>query len=122
MQRVTHTIDASGKILGRLSTEVSVLLRGKNKPGFVLNIDMGDSVVIYNSDKIRVTGKKASQKTYYTHSGHPGALKEVKLEKMLQTDSAEVIRLAVKNMLPNNKLRPLWLRRLEIRKGALDAD
>jgi len=117
MIRATHNIDANGKILGRLATEIATLLRGKNKVGFTYHQDLGDKVVVVNAEKVRVTGRKASQKMYYSHSGHPGSLKETNFEKMQKENPEKIIYLAVRNMLPDNKLRALWLKRLEIKKG-----
>lgn len=111
---ITHTIDADGKILGRLATEIATLLRGKNKVGFTFYQDHGDRVVIKNAKKIVLTGNKATQKKYYRHSGYPGGLREVSYAEMNQTHPDRVIRLAVKNMLPNNRLRTGWLKRLII--------
>jgi len=108
----THQVNADGQILGRLATQIANLLRGKNKVGFTLHQDHGDFVVVSNSQKIAVTGKKLTDKIYYRHSTYPGSLKEKTLEKMLATKPEQVIYLAVKNMLPNNRLRQLWLKRL----------
>lgn len=113
---VTHTIDAEGKVLGRLATEVAVLLRGKNKVGFTFNKDHGDRVVIKNADKIVVTGNKASQKKYYRHSGHPGSLREISYQEMKTEHPERIIQLAVRNMLPDNRLRSKWLKRLVIER------
>lgn len=117
--REKHRIDASGKILGRLATEIAVLLRGKHKLGFVLNNDLGDFVDVYNADKIRVTGKKMTQKMYYTHSTYPGGLTETSFEKMLKTHPERIIEQAVKNMLPDNRLRAQWMKRLNVTTGTL---
>lgn len=117
MQRTVHTIDAAGKTLGRLATEIAVLLRGKNKVGFTYHQDHGDAVVITNAAKIVVTGKKASQKMYYRHSSYPGGLREISYKEMHETHPERIIELAVRNMLPDNRLRPLWLKRLTVKKG-----
>jgi len=114
MKRETHIIDATGKILGRLATEVASLLRGKGKIGFELHQDFGDFVIIKNFDKILVTGNKLSQKMYYRHSGYPGNLKTMCLEEVLKSNPERVMVEAVRNMLPKNKLRPIWLKRLKI--------
>ncbi len=113
MKREIHTIDATGKILGRLATEIAVLLRGKYKPEFVPYKDMGDFVVVKNVDKIKVTGKKIEKKKYYRHSGYLGGLKEIPLKKLFEKNPAEVLRKAVWGMLPNNKLRPEQIKRLK---------
>src|SRR3989344_8123321 len=112
INRTTHKIDASGRILGRLATEIATILRGKNKTGFTLHEDHGDLVVVSNANKIVVTGNKLSQKMYYTHSGYPGTLKGKPLSEMIETKPERVIMLAVRNMLPDNRLRQHWLKRL----------
>jgi|SRR5579864_721612 len=116
-ERTTHTIDATGKVLGRLATEVAVLLRGKNKLGFTFHQDHGDRVVVTNADKIRVTGRKATQKKYFRHSTFPGGLTEMTFAQMMVTKPEEVVELAIKNMLPDNRLRKIWLKRLIIKRG-----
>lgn len=118
MTRTTHKIDASGRILGRLATEIATILRGKNKTGFTLHEDHGDSVVVSNANKIVVTGNKLAQKMYYTHSGYPGTLKSKPLSEMIETKPERVIMLAVRNMLPDNRLRQHWLKRLTFEKNA----
>lgn len=115
MQRETHTIDASGKILGKLAVEISILLRGKEKPGFAPYKDIGDFVLVKNVDKIKFTGKKMKQKKYYRHSGYLGGLKETPLEKLFQQNPAEVLRKAVWGMLPTNKLRSQQIKRLKFK-------
>ncbi|MFH1612009.1 MAG: 50S ribosomal protein L13 [bacterium] len=112
----THTIDATNKILGRLATEVAVLLRGKNKPEFVNYMDKGDKVIIINTDKIKVTGKKTEDKIYYWHSGYPGGIKERNFADFMERDSREVIRRAVYGMLPKNRLRDKVIKKLELYK------
>lgn len=111
---VTHTIDADGKVLGRLATEIATLLRGKNKVGFTFYQDHGDRVVVKNAHKVVLTGNKATQKKYYRHSSYPGGLREVSYKEMSELHPDRVIRLAVQNMLPNNRLRTGWLKRLII--------
>lgn len=113
MKRETHTIDAEGKVLGRLAVEVAILLRGKQKPDFAPQKDGGDSVLIKNVDKMKLTGKKMSQKKYYSHSGYLGGIKGVPLEKMFETDPKRVLKKAVRGMLPNNKLRQEQIKRLK---------
>ncbi len=117
MERLTHTIDASGKVLGRLATEIAVLLRGKNKVGFTYHQDHGDKVVVTNAEKVIVTGRKAQQKKYYRHSGHPGGLVTVTYETMHKKHPERIIQLAVRTMLPANRLRNDWMKRLEVKKG-----
>ena len=113
MERQTHTIDAADKILGRLATEIAVLLRGKHKPDFWPNQDGGDFVVIKNVGQIKVTGKKMEQKKYYRHSGYPGALKVISFKKIFETRPQEVLRKTVFGMLPTNKLRAIQIKRLK---------
>jgi len=113
IQRKTHTINASGKILGRLSTEIAILLRGKNKPNFVPYLDMGDFVVVKNVNKIKLTGKKAEQKKYYRHSGYLGGLKEIPFKKIFEKDPTLVLKKAVFGMLPKNRLRAKMIKRLK---------
>ena len=108
----THNIDATNQILGRMAVEVANLLRGKGKANFVPYLDVGDRVIITNTDKIRVTGRKLKQKIYYRHSGYPGGIKGEVLEDLLKRDSRRVIRAAVYGMLPGTKLRPKQLKRL----------
>lgn len=115
-----HTIDAKNRILGRLAVEVANLLRGKNKPEFVPYLDKGDGVVIFNTDKIRVTGQKMEKKIYYHHSGYPGGIKQASLKKLMKQDSREVIRKAVYGMLPKNRLRDRIIKKLKLYKGEVD--
>jgi len=117
IEREWHVIDASGKILGRLATQVASLLMGKHKPTFSRNLDTGDFVIVTNADKIRVTGNKAKQKLYYRHSGYPGGLKSISLEKMMQTNPTRVIEHAVKGMLPHNRLGASMLKKLRVYVG-----
>ncbi len=111
-----HTIDATNKILGRLAVEAANLLRGKNKSSFVPYLDTGDEVIIINTDKIKVTGQKLKQKIYYRHSGYPGGIKSIELERALEKDSCEVIRKAIYGMLPKNKLRDKFINKLKLYK------
>ena len=117
IKREWHIVDASGEVLGRLSTRVAGLLMGKHKPLFCRNLDIGDFVVVINADKIRVTGNKAKQKLYHRHSGYPGGLKSISLEKMMQTHPTRVIEHAVKGMLPHNKLNAGRMKRLKVYAG-----
>jgi len=117
IKRQWHVIDASGKVLGRLATEAAGLLMGKHKPLFSPNLDSGDFVVIINADKVRVTSNKAGQKLYYRHSGYPGGLKSISLEKTLQTNPTRVIEHAVKGMLPPNRLRAGRMKKLKVYAG-----
>ncbi len=115
MERETHTIDAKGKTLGRLSTEISILLRGKHKPDFEPHKDAGGFVIVENSDKIKTTGKKIDQKKYYRHSGYLGGLKEETMRNLEERKPGEVLRRAVMGMLPKNKLRDRMIKRLKIK-------
>jgi large subunit ribosomal protein L13 len=113
MERQTHKIDASDKVLGRLASEVAVLLRGKQKTEFVRHKDVGDFVVIQNVDKVRVTGKKMEQKKYYRHSGYPGGLKSITMGKIFERDPGELFKKTVSGMMPHNKLKKEQLKRLK---------
>lgn len=117
IERKWHVIDASDEVLGRLATRIAGLLMGKHKPMFTRHLDVGDFVVIINADKVRVTGNKSKQKMYYRHSGYPGGLKSVSLEKMMQTHPNRVIEHAVKGMLPRNKLNAGMMKRLKVYSG-----
>jgi len=116
IHRDWHLIDLNGLVLGRVATQIAVLLTGKLKVSQNLNHDWGDYVVAVNSDKLKFTGHKLKQKIYYHHSGYPGNLKELNLKTLMAKDSTHVLQLAVKNMLPKNKLRQIRLSRLKIFK------
>ncbi|OGG05580.1 50S ribosomal protein L13 [Candidatus Gottesmanbacteria bacterium RIFCSPHIGHO2_01_FULL_42_12] len=109
----THEIDAQGQILGRLATGVAQLLVGKNKTYFVRHLDCGDFVTVKNAEKVKVTGKKEEKKVYTNYSGYPGGLKTTPIKRMRQERPTEIIKRAVKGMLPNNKLRDVWMSRLK---------
>jgi large subunit ribosomal protein L13 len=113
MDRITHNIDASNKVLGRLATEIAILLRGKHKPDYAPHKDIGDFVVVKNAEKIKLTGKKIDQKIYYHHSGYLGGLKELPFKKLFEKNPGEVIKKAVFGMLPKNKLRAKLIKRLK---------
>ena len=117
IERKWHLIDATDKTLGRLSTRIAGLLMGKHKPIFSPNLDTGDFVVVINADKVRITGNKTKQKLYYRHSGYPGGLKSINLEKMMQTEPTRVIEHAVSGMLPHTRLRASMKKRLKIYAG-----
>ncbi|MBI4708815.1 MAG: 50S ribosomal protein L13 [Candidatus Portnoybacteria bacterium] len=117
MEQKTHKIDAKDQILGRLAVKVAVLLRGKGKPAFLRYLDAGDRVEVSNIEKIKFTGKKLKQKSYWRHSGYPGGLKEESLEKVFEKDPAKVLRQAVLGMLPKNRTRAKIIKRLIIRQG-----
>ena len=117
MERKTHTIDATNKVLGRLASQIAVLLRGKHKPDFVPYKDVGDFVIVKNVDKIFFTGKKAEQKKYFRHTGYLGHLKEIPLKKLFKEKPTEILRRAVFGMLPKNKLRAKQIKRLKIERS-----
>ncbi len=110
-------IDASNHTLGRLAAEVASILRGKRKPIFTPNVDTGDFVVIINAEKITVTGNKLTDKIYHHHSGYPGGLKSVSLEKLLQEKPESVIEKAVWGMLPKNSIGRLMIKKLKVYAG-----
>jgi large subunit ribosomal protein L13 len=110
-------VDASGKTLGRLATRIADTLRGKRKPEYTPHMDTGDFVVVVNAEKIAVTGNKREQKLYHRHSGYPGGLRTRTLGEMLERRPEEVIRLAVKGMLPRNRLGRQQLRKLRVYAG-----
>ena len=112
-----HVMDASGRTLGRLASEVATLLMGKHKPIYTPHLNTGDFVIVLNAAKVRVTGRKAEQKTYYRHSGYPGGLKSVTYTKLMETHPTRVIEHAVKGMLPHNRLGRDMLRRLKVYAG-----
>ncbi len=111
----THTIDAAGKVLGRLASEIAPLLMGKKTAGYTPNIDAGDVVEVTNAGKIIVTGKKMEQKMYYHHTTHPGGLRTKQMKTLWEKDAGEALRRAVSRMLPKNKLRTPRLNRLIIK-------
>jgi len=114
MKQETHTIDAKNKVLGRLATDIAILLRGKHKPDFQPNKDIGDFVIVKNVDQIRFTGKKMKNKKYYHYSGFPGGLTEISLEKIFKKNPSKVLKMAVMGMLPKNKLSKKQIKRLKI--------
>jgi large subunit ribosomal protein L13 len=104
VERSWYVIDAEGQTLGRLATQIAVLLRGKHKPIYSPSVDCGDYVIVVNAEKIRVTGRRLDQKKYYRHSGYPGGLSEITLRDQLERYPTRVIEAAVRGMLPKNKL------------------
>ena len=112
-----HVVNLEDKILGRVASEIAQLLMGKHKPNTSLNLDSGDYVVAVNADKIKVTGKKLAQKSYFRHSGYPGGEKRRSLTEQMNLDAKKVIETAVAGMLPKNKLRDQRLRRLKVFSG-----
>ena len=118
IERKWYVVDATGYTLGRLSSEVAKILRGKNKPQFTPHIDTGDYVIITNADKITVTGKKLEQKIYYRHSDYVGGMKEATLREMMDKKPEKVIELAVKGMLPKGPLGRTMYKKLFVYAGA----
>jgi large subunit ribosomal protein L13 len=117
VERRWYLVDAEGETLGRLSTRIADLLRGKGKPTYTPHVDTGDFVVVVNAEKVAVTGKKLQQKRYYRHSGYPGGLRERTLATQLERRPTEVIRTSVKGMLPRNKLGRAQIGKLKIYAG-----
>ena len=117
IQRAWIVIDAEGLVLGRLATEVARILRGKHKPTFAPHMDMGDHVVIVNADKIVVTSDKAEKKVYYRHSGYPGGISKQTLGEVMATKPEEVIRKAVRGMIPKTRLGRAQIKKLKIYAG-----
>jgi large subunit ribosomal protein L13 len=110
-------VDATGKTLGRLATQIADTLRGKRKPEYTPHVDVGDFVIVVNAERVSVSGNKRQEKRYYRHSGYPGGLRSRTLEEMLDRRPEEVIRLAVKGMLPRNRLGRAQLRKLKVYAG-----
>ena len=117
IEQAWRLVDADGQILGRLATEIANTLRGKNKPAYTPHVDTGDFVIVVNAEKIHVTGNKLDQKMVRSHSGYPGGLKERTLREQLERRPTEVIRKAVKGMLPKNRLAAAQLRKLKVYAG-----
>jgi large subunit ribosomal protein L13 len=116
-ERNWYVVDATGKTLGRLATQIADALRGKRKPEYTPHVDTGDFVIVVNAEKISVTGQKRTEKLYHRHSGYPGGLRTRTLNDMLERRPEEVIRLAVKGMLPRNRLARKQLTKLKIYAG-----
>ena len=117
VERRWYLVDAEGQTLGRLATEIARILRGKNKPQYTPHVDTGDFVVVVNAEKVVVTGRKAEQKVYYRHTGYPGGLKETSYEVMLERKPTEILRKAVRGMMPKTRLGRQQLRKLKIYAG-----
>ena len=117
VERKWYVVDAEGQTLGRLATEIATILRGKNKPQYTPHVDTGDFVVVVNAEKVAVTGRKAEQKVYRRHSGYPGGLKETSYERMMERRPTEILRRAVKGMMPKNRLARQQSRKLKIYAG-----
>ncbi len=118
IQRKWYVVDANDKVLGRLATQIATRLRGKHKPIFTPHLDTGDFIIVINAKKVRLTGKKMDDKLYYRHTGYMGGLKVTNARKMLEKKPEEVIRLAVKRMLPKNRLGRQQLKKLKIYAGS----
>jgi large subunit ribosomal protein L13 len=117
VQRKWYVVDAEGKTLGRLASEIATVLRGKNKPTFTPHVDCGDNVIVVNAEKVAVTGKKLKEKIYVTYSGFPGGKKEITLAEMLAKKPEEVVKHAVKGMLPKGKLGRQMFKKLHVYAG-----
>ena len=117
IERKWHLIDADGQTLGRLCSQVAKILMGKNKAMFATNMDTGDFVVVINAAKVRVTGKKATDKSYFRYSGYPGGIREISYSEMLQKHPTRVIEIAVKGMLPHTSLGRDMYRKLKVYAG-----
>jgi large subunit ribosomal protein L13 len=112
-----YIVDAQGKVLGRLATEVARVLRGKHKPDFTPHMDMGDNIIIINAEKITLTGNKALDKEYFTHSGYPGGEKFINIQKKFKEDPGFIVEHAIKGMLPKNKLGRAIIKNLKVYAG-----
>ena len=117
VERNWYVIDAEGQTLGRLASKIATILRGKHKPIYSPSVDCGDFVVIVNAEKIRVTGQRLDQKVYYRHSGYPGGLSEITLRRQLEKHPTRAIELAVRGMLPKNKLGRKMIKKLKVYAG-----
>ena len=118
IERKWFVVDAEGQTLGRLAAEVAKVLRGKHKPTFTPHVDTGDYVIVVNAAKVKVTGKKLVQKTYFRHSGYPGGAKFTQLGHMLENRPERVVEMAIRGMLPKNKLGEQMYRKLNVYAGA----
>ncbi len=117
IERKWYVVDATGHTLGRLSSEIASILRGKNKPEFTPHVDTGDYVIVVNAEKVKVTGKKLDQKIYYNHSDYVGGMRETTLRQMMATKPEEVVKLAVKGMLPKGPLGRQMMTKLNVYAG-----
>jgi len=118
VERGWYVVDASGKVLGRLASEIARRLRGKHKPEFTPHVDTGDYIVVVNADKLRVTGRKAQNKTYYRHSGYPGGIYSESFAKLQARQPERVLKLAVKGMLPKGPLGYAMLKKMKVYTGS----
>lgn len=117
IERKWYVIDAEDMILGRLSTEIANILRGKHKPIFTPHADTGDYVIVINAEKIRLTGKKLEQKQHRYHTGHPGGLRSISYDRLMATNPEKAVMLAVKGMLPKNALGRQMIKKLKVYSG-----
>ena len=117
VKRDWYVVDAEGKTLGRLATEIASRLRGKHKPEYTPHVDTGDYIIVINAEKVAVTGNKASDKMYYAHSGFPGGIKSISFEKLIDRKPEMVIEAAVKGMLPKGPLGRAMFRKLKVYAG-----
>lgn len=117
IERKWYVVDADGKTLGRLATEVATVLRGKHKPTYTPHMDCGDYVIVINAEKVEVTGKKRKEKVYKRHTGYPGGLRETTFEKLIAKKPEEIVRHAVKGMMPNGKLGRQMYKKLKVYAG-----
>jgi large subunit ribosomal protein L13 len=118
VSRDWYLVDAENQVLGRIATTIANVLRGKNKPTYTPSVDTGDFVIVVNAEKIALTGNKLADKTYYSHSGYPGGIKSITAGKLLEKKPEDLIRIAVKGMLPKNKLARHMLSKLKIYAGS----
>ncbi|MGM9571569.1 MAG: 50S ribosomal protein L13 [bacterium] len=118
LERKWYVVDAEGKVLGRLASEVAAILRGKHKPIYTPHVDTGDHVIIINAEKVVLSGKKLEQKMYYRHSGYPGGLKQMDYKTFLKTKPELLVEKAVKGMLPHNRLAAAMFKKLKVYSGA----
>ncbi|GGA83274.1 50S ribosomal protein L13 [Neiella sp. HB171785] len=118
VKRDWYVVDAEGKTLGRLATEIALRLRGKHKPEYTPHVDTGDYIVVINCEKVAVTGRKAENKMYYRHTGFPGGIREINFEKLIARKPEMVIEKAVKGMLPKGPLGRAMFRKLKVYAGA----
>ncbi len=118
VKRDWYLVDATGKTLGRLASEIARRLRGKHKPVYTPHVDTGDYIVVINAEKVHVSGSKATDKTYYRHTGYPGGIKSLTFDKLIQRAPERVIETAVKGMLPRNPLGRAMFRKLKVYAGA----
>lgn len=117
VERKWYVVDAEGKTLGRVASQVATVLRGKNKPTFTPHVDCGDYVIVINAEKVEVTGKKRKEKVYKHHTGYPGGLRETTFDKLIEKKPEEIIRHAVKGMMPKGKLGRQMYKKLKVYAG-----